>query len=1572
MLAPRSKRLAASRRRVDDEGEDEEGSVLAGADDDSMSETSAISDADEDADAEGSDASDLELDRPSDRPNKASVNGQPRSAPASRSLATRASPEKPSFAVITDDTAAMMNGLNIVGNADDAEEIHFDDLAQKSQDPAVEPAPAPVQAGTAPALNPADKRRQEHEEYRKRRDADPAFVPNRGGFFMHDHRSAAPGQNGFRPFGRGRGRGRGAFGGVPSSTKYSLLLLTLRLQGTADAQWSHDLHETVTQPEPEPTSAIVARTNQAVQATPITPSTPNNLPPNRSFSRTTRIGKVQIRVFLSGMAEPIVIPAITVNQHTRLPHHRPPLRRDKPVRVSIPAMPIRYIFPSIDRSFIFIPRALRPNQQGFGRARARGSFSIGYGPLSSRRTSVYAGSAYSPSVALSRRSSLAREIAADAIVAPGLPLSRPSNIPTEPGKPVVRLPPAAQQGTALTASETAAGQEYPIVNLPQAPVYPLPEKPTYRENRPAPIPMHQPKPQKAVSVTDIESPASFAFNPPQQQDQQPFHQQVPHQVIQQTYQQDPSLYPHSRHPSHPSQASGGTPLSQIPERAAHALPFQPYAYQQAPAFYPPQYPPTLYYYPTTDQLQAGGPSAMAPAFIPGQPYPYSIPLGPVPPTTEATSQPVTVAHESNGMVYYYDSSQLNANGEGQTSFAGADYTVPQGGGGVVGMGVVIVSLFDDRASAIMASINAAPTSDTPIAIKLALSNGENRRFKLPLKDLGANTLPQKLRSLLALPPNQNVVFERFSDSAGSYIALDSNNPAVYKQLFRAAKAKLKLRLKATISDAPEAQVDSAAPSAQLPASCYSPPEKIDTFQIGTKAAVEEQLLNGLVAPNVHGTPAVKSSIDLDQSLPRNTLRAKLPYDPCLSPIVAAPTSPSLLDTANPAMNEADAYKPTPVSLETICGTHHALQDYLMQMMLLEQQNKKRLLMARAEQDNLTEAPVPDKFEFPSDKPSKGLALTPQLRDVKYYSKAAGSKCPTVHPVAGSFIISCNKCQANVPDAHWHCSTCNWGDFDLCGQCIEKGILCEGEDHWLIKRTIKNGKVLNSTTETIAPKKVEATKAVPEAVPASAENNEDSEDTDMYRTWRNIRHYAICDGCDKVGFSIPLHGPPTERSQDIYGTRHKCLNCPDWDYCSACMKGARASHPGHRFVPLNEPIPFSTQRSPTHYNINCDGPLCKDYHGYIVGDRYKCAVCHDTDFCAKCEASPSNRHNRTHPLIKFKSPVRNVSVTTVGEKENGEQMCAMGDQQPKFASKATETVPAAATADAATQPQTAPSTKSENTKADGIQTVLSTELQAHFVRDAVADGTVFPPSKQFGQIWTIRNPGPHVWPAGCSVHFTGGDTMFNVDPNHPSSVNELVKATESNVVTHEVAVGEATDFIVMMRTPERQGKAISYWRLKSPEGVAFGHKLWCDIVVKKAGVDAEGAVVSVKEEEKPVAAASEHGVAATADVKKEEVDVASSSTHSQMIFPKLDKESTVLEIHEAAATAPSVVAPSAAAVPAIVTAKEEKELLEEVENLDLEDDHSVESDDGFMTDEEFELLEASEDDFAEAVNGKVKK
>lgn len=412
---------------------------------------------------------------------------------------------------------------------------------------------------------------------------------------------------------------------------------------------------------------------------------PKGQAPTRSFSKTTQIGNIQIRVYLAGMSSPITFSAVPVHQHTRLPHHRPPLRRDKPVRVALPTLPVQYIFPSTDRSFIFIPRALRPNQQGFGRAKQRGSFGghSGLGGLSSRRTSAYAGSTHSPSVAMSRRSSLARELSGDGIISPGGP-GRILGVPTDLGKPRVRLPPAIEKAPNVIPENMARANVIPIVNLPQHD-YSLPEKPTFRENRPASIPIHQPRPQKTVSVAGIDSPATMDFNPPPQQHQQPFHQQVPLQVSGSVYVPDMSLLPHSRHASYPSQASGGTPLSQIPERAIHAPPFQPYPYQPPHNFYPPPYPLPVFLYPPAEPISSGVSSIGPPPFVPGQPYPYPVAVVHPPPRTEPTTQAGTVAHESNGMVYYYDSAQLAATAEGSSGYPVPGYSVPQAGG-VIGMG----------------------------------------------------------------------------------------------------------------------------------------------------------------------------------------------------------------------------------------------------------------------------------------------------------------------------------------------------------------------------------------------------------------------------------------------------------------------------------------------------------------------------------------------------------------------------------------------------------------------------------------------------------------------------------------------------------------------------------------------------------------------------------------------------------------------------------------------------------------------------------------------------------------------
>lgn len=80
--------------------------------------------------------------------------------------------------------------------------------------------------------------------------------------------------------------------------------------------------------------------------------------------------------------------------------------------------------------------------------------------------------------------------------------------------------------------------------------------------------------------------------------------------------------------------------------------------------------------------------------------------------------------------------------------------------------------------------------------------------------------------------------------------------------------------------------------------------------------------------------------------------------------------------------------------------------------------------------------------------------------------------PATHKSAagGAFCIDCNHCGRSIANEHYHCSTCERGDYDLCLHCVNSGVTCEGDDHWLIKRFVKDGVVTNSTTEKVAPRK----------------------------------------------------------------------------------------------------------------------------------------------------------------------------------------------------------------------------------------------------------------------------------------------------------------------------------------------------------------------------------------------------------------------------------------------------------------------------------------------------------------------
>lgn len=463
-------------------------------------------------------------------------------------------------------------------------------------------------------------------------------------------------------------------------------------------QWAHDMHEAVTEPPPSRQPRhLPVDTEGPANGNGFIPTCPSNPTPiNRTLSTERHIGNVQVRVSLPAVGRAPSAFGMPVKQYTKLPDHRPPLRRDKPVRISLPDNPPKYIFPAVDRSFIFIPRAMRPNQQRTrGKPRSGGLGSIGG---FSRRTSVfggsYYGSAYSPSVALSRRSSLAPD-GRDYLFSPtGSVMSR-APIPVENPRPVVRLPPANYPNQPFVGQDSypmhmpMQPNEPSINDLPQPQTHPLPQKPAFQENRSNQIPMHQPRPQKAVSVTNIESPT---LNQGPQAFQQAFHQQVPVQVSN-GHPQDG----HSRQPSYPTQHSTGTPLSQIPERAIHAAPFQPNSFQQQ-SFYNQPYPMMQqqqqpYYYPGQYSGNNMAPSATAPSFVPsgqpgqGQGFPQQAQSDTA--AAQANGQPPNgpnlVAQEVNGMVYYYDAIQMPP----MNAYQGYQAPPPQFGSGVGNMGGMV-------------------------------------------------------------------------------------------------------------------------------------------------------------------------------------------------------------------------------------------------------------------------------------------------------------------------------------------------------------------------------------------------------------------------------------------------------------------------------------------------------------------------------------------------------------------------------------------------------------------------------------------------------------------------------------------------------------------------------------------------------------------------------------------------------------------------------------------------------------------------------------------------------------------
>ena len=400
--------------------------------------------------------------------------------------------------------------------------------------------------------------------------------------------------------------------------------------------------------------------------------------------------------------------------------------------------------------------------------------------------------------------------------------------------------------------------------------------------------------------------------------------------------------------------------------------------------------------------------------------------------------------------------------------------------------------------------------------------------------------------------SQTVTFERFSDSASAYVKLDSDNPAVYKQLYRAAKAKLKLRIRAVIANNPTVAAPGSAPPVppfcekqpehQLTPYCYVPPADAEALKVNAF----EKLMR---------TPSY-----------------------CLAPVPQNSTGGCLQQTPYPY--------PTAPALVPVSSSKEAFAESL----------GLNIPKAEAKKTVNEGAPIP-------------RSLSPRRED--FYAELASlsskdskatlhNPIPPFSAIGTSFTICCNSCDGPIPNNHYHCSKCDDGDFDLCEACYNKSIRCNGDDHWLVKRGVKDGRVTSSSTETIAPRKPiasyfdvknESPLSEPKEVPgAFTQEIKEAfqQPLDLSRTCNSCVARKYC-----AGGHVRSMLTATEYDESNFVT---CTECDDYDLCIACHVGNRhGHHPGHAFMPASEQTTLNTLASKllspgrnAHHAAICDG------------------------------------------------------------------------------------------------------------------------------------------------------------------------------------------------------------------------------------------------------------------------------------------------------------------------------------------------------------------------------------------------
>ena len=246
-------------------------------------------------------------------------------------------------------------------------------------------------------------------------------------------------------------------------------------------------------------------------------------------------------------------------------------------------------------------------------------------------------------------------------------------------------------------------------------------------------------------------------------------------------------------------------------------------------------------------------------------------------------------------------------------------------------------------------------------------------------------------------------------------------------------------------------------------------------------------------------------------------------------------------------------------------------------------------------------------------------------------------------------ITCDGCWAkNIVGNRYKCSVCT--NFDYCEKCLKEHT--STHQHPFIKIYHPKMKLasIKAVVDENCPTYIPEVKIIPNYSPLEKE-----EKTEKLRAQKKnkvnrhegpVHEDVTCDGCGMY---------------PVVGCRYKCAICPNFDFCEKCEKKCYKEH-SHPMIQIPSPKmkllkvkcnlkeKFKMKNIKENMDIIHDGVSCDGCGSKcIVGNRYKCTICENLDYCEKCLKNNASKHK--HPFIKIYHPkMKLASIKVVVEED----------------------------------------------------------------------------------------------------------------------------------------------------------------------------------------------------------------------------------------------------------------------------------------------------------------------------------